>query len=346
MSLFAIYFEPEDWVAFREVRRFNPAGNVRSVIPTSLPFYGAIRTAIMARHGVQLHYHKEPKLTEELKDLIGDRDNPGKIKLYGPFVYSQEKHSRKHYFPAPHNVYKKDGAYKLMLCSPFEETVEGHRLNLAWIPELTNVEEADEPYIELEELKKLREGKEFRLEKPKNYEVEVRTGIALESGAKHVREGMIYTMSTYRFKNGGFFVLTDSEVTASEVSKLDGVFLGGKQRWARVFVEDFKYNLFSDIASENAAALMLTPAIFDGGFIPKDGKLGGVKIKAVVGARRYVVSGWDLTSGQPKMIYHAVSPGAVYYLDGKPSNYSEASKTSQLYQFGFGIFTLIPYKNL
>lgn len=343
--MYAVYFEPEDWVSFREAKRFGVGDVAKTTLPTAIPFYGAVRTALMIKKGIVLDYHKPPSLSEELRELLGDENHPGKIRLYGPFIFSQCNGKRKHFFPAPKNVYVKDGSYKLMPCSSFKTKVDDYELDLAWIPDIKNVDEPEESYIELEELKKLKQGESFKLENPSNFEIEVKTGIGLEKSSKRVQEGLLYNISVYRFKHGGFFMLTDSEETVNEVSKLDGVFLGGKQRWARVWVEEFPFNLFEDIDSENAAILLLTPAIYSGGFIPKTGRFGSVQIRAVVGARKVTVSGWDVANGRPKPMYHAVSSGAVYYLRGKPKDPTEVLSESLLNQFGFGIFTYIPYEN-
>ncbi|WP_069292974.1 type III-B CRISPR module-associated protein Cmr3 [Fervidobacterium thailandense] len=343
--MYAVYFEPEEWVSFREARRFGAGDVARTTLPTALPFYGAVRTALMAKKGVHLDYHKQPSLSEDLKELLGDENHPGKIKLYGPFVFTQCNGVKKHFFPAPKNVYLKEGTYKLMPCSSFKTKVGDFELDLAWIPDVKNVDEAEEQYIELDELKKLKRGESFKLENPSNFEVESRTGIALEKASKRGQEGMLYSVSVYRFKNGGFFMLTDSEDTVNEISKLDGVFLGSKQRWARVWVEKFSFDFFEDVSSENVALLLLTPAIYSGGFVPRTGRFGSVEIRAVVGARKMVVSGWDIANGHPKTMYHAVSPGAVYYLRGKLKDPKEVMSESFLNQFGFGLFTYIPYEN-
>lgn len=344
MSLYAIYFEPEDWLSFREVRRFGPSDITKSVIPSPFPFYGAIRTALMKKYGVELEYHKEPKLPEELKKKLGDTNDPGIIKLYGPFVYSEENGKKKHYFPAPKNVYKKQDEYKTMVLSQHVAKIEDLELQLAWIPEITDVSEAEEPYIELQELRKLQKGEPFQLCKPENYKQETKIGIGLQKEQKATREGLIYSMTTYRFKNGGFFMLTDSEKTVEEVNKLDGVFLGSKQRWVKVKVEPFPENIFEKINSENVAIMLLTPAIYKNGIVPENSSFGSTKILGISAGRKIPISGWDYANGRPKELHHAVSPGTVYYLDKQPMSESEIINASKLNNFGFGKFIYLPYK--
>lgn len=348
-ELYAVYFQPEDWLAFRENRRFNPGDAVKSVFPSPFPFYGAIRTALLKKYNVKLFYHKKPELSQELLEKIGDENNPGLIRLYGPFLYSEENGIKKHYFPAPKNIYiyKHDSdkiEYKIMQYFDTEIKFEDLQLGLAWIPEYDGIKEVEENYIELQELVNLQSEKEFILSNPKNFEVESRLGIAIEKSLKKSQEGMIYTMTIYRFKNGGFFMLTDSQETVEEISKIDGVFLGSKQKWCNVKIESFPYNVFQKIQSENVAIELITPAIYENGITPKEAEFGEIRIKAIAANKKMAISGWDYTSGKPKPMHQAVSPGTVYYLDKVPENDKVITNQSLYNQFGFGQFVYIPYK--
>lgn len=343
-KLYAVYFQPEEWLAFRENRRFNPGDSAKSIFPSLFPFYGAVRTALLRLYGVELKYHRKPALSEELSKKIGDETNPGVIKLYGPFVYSEQSGEKKHYFPAPRNIYKYNSEYRIMQYFDASIDLEDLRVGLAWIPEHDGVEEATENYIELEELLKLQSKERFTLSRPTNFQIETRLGIALESSQKKSQEGMIYTISTYRFKDGGFFMLTDSEQTVSEISKIQGVFLGSKQRWCNVKVEPFKHNVFKRIETERVAISLVTPAIYEGGIVPKGAKFADVNIKAIAAGRKMAISGWDFAAGRPKPVYQAVSPGTVYYLDKAPESDESIINQSFYSQFGFGKFVYIPYE--
>lgn len=346
-KLYAIYFEPEDWLAFRESRRFNPGDTARTVFPSPFPFYGAIRTMLLKKYGVKLEYHQKPNLSQELLRKIGDENQPGIIKLYGPFVYSESEGKRKHYFPAPKNVYKcENGGYKTMHLFDAKIELNCFEIGLAWIPEVEGIKEVTESYIELEELRKLQSGQSFVLCHAPNLIEEVKTGIALEESVKKTKEGMLYFLRMYRFKNGGFFMLTDSEETVNEISKIEGVFLGSKQRWCKVKIEPFEEDIFQRVESKNIAMMLLTPAIYDGGIVPKEGKFDDAIVKAIAATKKTVVSGWDYASGKPKPICHAVSPGTVYYLDKLPKDDETVLKQSYYNEFGFGRFVYIPYENL
>ncbi len=344
-ELYAVYFQPEDWLAFRENRRFNPGDTVKSVFPSPFPFYGAVRTALLKKYGVKLNYHQKVDLSRDLIEKIGDENDPGMIRLFGPFLYSEQHGEKKHYFPAPKNVYKHGSVYKIMRYFDTEVELDDLKLGLAWIPEYDNVQEAEEKYIEARELIKLQSGESFVLCNPENFEIESKLGVALEKSQKKAQEGMIYTMAFYRFKDGGFFMLTDSQKTVEELSKIDGVFLGSKQRWCSLKIESFSHNIFKRIESKEIAIELITPAIYDNGIVPKEGRFGEVKIKAIAAGKKIAISGWDYASGKPKPICQAVSPGTVYYLEKIPEDDENIIKQSFYNQFGFGRFVYIPFKS-
>jgi len=363
MKLWAVCFEPEDWVAFREIRRFNPSDRVKSVFPSPFPFYGALRTAILKQmKGGKLDY-QNIELTEEEKKIIGDSENAGELKLFGPFIFEITEEGEKYYLPAPKNIYvikkndknwkknceetKEQQCFKTMPVLNLPKKVKiGHlELNLAWVPKFDDAEESKHPFIELREMEKLRRGEKFApTEKPKNYTTETRLGIALERNSKHTAEGMIYTLTYYRFKNGGFAMFTDDEKTVELIRKNkieeDGVFLGAKKRWAEVCIKEVETDVFEPPDGKVAISLV-TPAIFDGGIAPASGKINDVDVVAIAGQKKTVISGWDLVNKKPKPIYHAASPGSVYYLNGSLDWKPLGEKYCD---FGFGRFVYMKWE--
>jgi len=330
MKLWAIYFEPEDWVGFRETRRFSFSDRVESVFPSSFPFYGAVRTALLMKNQ---------------KFDPGNAERAGDIRMFGPFVFKNTPEGRKHYFPLPRNIYKTDSGYRV---TPIVEIDGGY---LPWKPEyrMDSKESMSGGLIELGDLELLRSNTQgvckFDLvSTEKIFKKETHIGIAFEENRKKAKEGMIYSISSYRFPNGGFFMLTDDERTVELVSKLDGVFLGMKSRWAAVKVGEVNTTAFEPPDYENVAVALITPAVFDGGGMPKDRTILGKKVLTTAGIRKLVVSGWDLCKNRPKKIYHAVSPGAVYYLEGKVSGH--VLNESKFTDFGFGRCVFMKYEKL
>jgi len=352
MKLWAVCFEPEDWLAFREARRFNPSDRVESTLPSAFPFYGALRTAILKKlRGSSLDPRKI-ELSEEEKEVIGNSEKAGALSFFGPFIFEKAKDGEKYYLPAPKNIYvleerDQKRRFKTMPVLKLQEKIEvGHlKLDLAWIPEFEGAEEAKGDYIELKEMERLRRGEEFKPAKPENFSKETRLGIALESDSKHAAEGMIYTFTYYRFKNGGFAMFTDDERTLELIRKNnieeDGVFLGAKQRWAKVSIKELETEVFEPLEGKTSISLV-TPAIFkEGGIAPESGKFEDVNIVAITGKKKTVISGWDLANNRPKPIYHAASPGTVYYLKAPLNRDSISEKFSD---FGFGRFVYMRWE--
>jgi len=359
MKRWAIYFEPEDWLAFRENRRFSASDRVESRFPSPFPFYGALRTALMKSWGVKLPYGSMAHLTSTQQAIIGNAENAGKLRLFGPFIFEYDAidgSTLKHYFPAPKNIYcatkeraktyktmpliELDDPDKALLCS------DGLQVTcLPWEPEFEGAQEADAGYIELKDLENLRRGEAFVLSKPKIY-IESRFGIGIEKEAKRASRHLLYTLTFYRFDHGGFFMLTEDEETVDLIDKarIDGVFLGSKQRWAKLYIRELETAALNPSPfGENTAISLITPAIFDGGIAPKTWTMGQAKIMAIAGSKRTAISGWDMTKGKTKPIYHAAGPGTVYYLKGAPEGESVNSK---LEDFGFGRFITMKWEYL
>lgn len=362
MKLWAVCFEPEDWVAFREIRRFNPSDRVKSVFPSPFPFYGALRTAILKQMKSGKLDFQSIELTEEEKKIIGDSEHAGALKLFGPFIFESTEEGEKYYLPASKNIYElkkndkseendcektKKSCFKTMPVLELKKKVKigNLELDLAWMPEFDHAEESKHSFIELREMEKLRRGEKFApMEKLENLKTETRLGIALEKNSKRTAEGMIYTLTYYRFKNGGFAMFTDDEETVELIRKYkideNGVFLGAKQRWAKVCIKEVETDVFEPPDGKVAISLV-TPAIFDGGIAPNSGQINGAKIITIAGQKKTVISGWDLISRKPKPIYHAASPGTVYYLNG-PLDWTPLGE--KYCDFGFGRFVYMKWE--
>jgi len=293
MKLKAVYFEPEDWLIFREIRRFNPSDRVESIFPSPFPFYGALRSALLRKWNVELKYAKSPKISEEQREVLGNAHDAGKLRLFGPFIFEKDKNGiRKHYFPAPKNIYKVGEEYKKMPVLSVGNKVEvgGLKLDLAWKPEYAEAKDAGASFIELEEFEKLRAGKDFKLDGPKGLEMESQIGVGLETSMKRAMEGMIYSVTRSRFKDGGFFMLTDDEETLNLLEGIDGVFLGAKQRWTNVRFGEIETHIFEPVDLNRPVAVsLLTPALFDGGIAPRSGQISDKQIVAIVGAKKVAI---------------------------------------------------------
>ena len=339
MKLKIVYIQPEEWVSFRSNSMFTIGGDGKLTVPKIETFYGAFKTAVLKQNKIN---PLKDGIPEEFKSIIGDSDIAGDLNIWGPFFFKNENGSKKHFFPVPSSIYQieeNDDSKKLKNMEPNKEMkydYNTHELNLPWIGDYTDdISSPDGELIELAELENFKDGKEFETFcKSEIYSIESKLGIALKSSEKHTEESMIYTLLNYRFKeNTGFFLFTD-EKTYNLLKGIEEIFLGSKQRSAFVSYGEIETSVFDKNNSNKKAICLLTPCVFDDGFIPKDGKLGSSKIISAVLGRKLAVSGWNLVKQEPKPILNVVSPGSVYFLDGDIENDLEIS--SEKSDFGYG----------
>lgn len=173
-------------------------------------------------------------------------------------------------------------------------------------------------------------------------QAEERVGVKLAPGARTVEEGFLYSASLIRPRAdqaGTVGLLAEWEVPGKAVSLPSwGLFaLGGEARgarWTRLEKEPPLQQVLGDEAREPLAqriaetrgfrVLLLTPAMFSGGWVPDfvgaDGRggvpgPGGARVRlhgALVG-KPVAVTGWDLARGSPKPLRQGVPPGSVYF---------------------------------
>ncbi|OAA26689.1 hypothetical protein AT15_06330 [Kosmotoga arenicorallina S304] len=369
MKYNVVYFEPEEWVAFRENTGFEIGTSARLSQPKVETFLGAVRTAFLRKSGTD-----PENIPEEIASKIGNSFSSGLFKMVGPFIYSEDRH----YLPAPANLYEltdeeesesksnKKKEYKLMVPNKeLSHNYDGFDLNLPWIPYSKKVAKQPEgELIEIKSLEALQKGKldelnlarfadhiaaiethdELNLARFADHiaAIETHVGIALEKNAKKTEEGMLYSINTYRFKeNSGFYFFIDNK-TKEIIKEIDEVFLGMKQRVAKLRFGEIETNLFEFKSNNKSAVCLITPAIFNNGFMPSDGMMKSTKITSAIVKRKIPISGWDLAKNEPKPIYHAVPPGSVYFLDGSIDNDLFTNSISDMLDdFGYGRYFTI-----
>ncbi len=344
MKIKVLYFEPEDWVAFRSNTRFELGSVAKLSFPTIETFLGAVRTAILRKNKVDINRYGIP---EKWKKIIGDSNSTGKIKMIGPFIYQKESNKIYHYFPAPLNLikYRNGENDELRILKPhkyFKYRYLDKELCVPWSMERVS-NNSEIKFVEKEFLEEFRKGRvlnNFR-EGSNIYSIETKIGVALEQSCKKTREGMLYSINIYRFKeNSGFFCFINDEL-ANLIDGINEIFLGMKQRCVKVTIGEIETSLFEDNIVGRKALCFLTPAILKGGFIPKDGKVKNTKIVSAIIGKKIVISGWNFEKSHPKPIYHAVPPGSIFYLEGSPgfdSSPFNESISDELADFGYGSF--------
>lgn len=148
-----------------------------------------------------------------------------------------------------------------------------------------------------------------------------RLGIALDEKNRTASEGQLYTTEACAFKSEVYLV---ADITgAPDFPKQGNLRLGGDGRGAGFRTE--KFNSPPQVTAKNGKLkLVLTsPAIFkegwklptqdDEGRIQFDG--GSARIVTASVTRHQVISGWNLSTWQPKPAERVVPTGSVYWLD-------------------------------
>ncbi|MDW8344281.1 MAG: type III-B CRISPR module-associated protein Cmr3 [Verrucomicrobiae bacterium] len=174
---------------------------------------------------------------------------------------------------------------------------------------------------------------------------EHRVGVEIEDSTYTSKEGQLYAASYLRpHKHTRFwFEATVGDHhqphEADELKKLSFILLGGDRRLVRVWNGDRAPKLeiqrpnFKETNNCLLKWVLLTPAIFAGGWLPgwlqsnghkPDGKPEG-EVRYQIGGRATLVSvclgkplpisGWDVQKNEPKPTHLAVPAGSVYYFE-------------------------------
>ncbi len=345
MSQHAIaLFRAEGPLLFRDARCFDASDNARTTLPSIESIYGAIRTAYLRKHKIDL---RDSTQIQKHYSVIGDAEDPGQLKLVGPFLFLHEEGKRRYFFPTPrHLTLWKDDQNEWSRCGflkPHQKdtfSFNGCSLHTLWDGSIRQGESlaSEYPWIDLDGLMNLKLGnpieKKHFQKTDAFFRFESRLGIGLREDQKNADEKMIFRIRSLRFRdNAGFFVFVSH---GQEV--LDGIttlFLGGKQGIVTVAHDILETGLFAPIEDSEKLLMLITPAIFEKGFLPNldNGKLSGISLEAVCCGKPVPVGGWDMRIQKPKPLMHAMAPGSVFFVRGTPK---KKELTEFRKAFGFG----------
>jgi CRISPR-associated protein Cmr3 len=349
-----VRIEPLDVLLFRESKPFSAGENLRAMgqfPPTPLPLIGALRNQMLAKLKVPIHEYtqkaKEAVAENEYEPFskLGRPDDLGPLEMMGPFLVSEGSI----YLPLP-----KD----LLISEKFKGTTfylhaEENNWPLQFSPPHCSLtlsspkpalEAPEEGYLPGQYLK------DYLLEDPQKLisrepivENEPRLGIQLSS-TRTAEFGQIYMVCFSRMGDQSAFLvnLKSREGNEKELLPREGFLaLGGESRVAYFRIveeeeipsplnqeaqEEQKESLIDLFAGKRRfKILLLTPAIFENGWLP-DGVQGtgqtwepipGVTgtLKAAAVGKPQVVGGWDLVKRFPRPLMRAVPAGSVYYFE-------------------------------
>lgn len=336
-------FRAEGPLLFRDARRFDASDNARTTLPCIESIYGAIRTAYLRKHQTDL---RDASQIQNYHSVIGDIEDPGLLRLIGPFLFIQEEEKTRYFFPTPKHLTLWQDDTKWKRCGflqPHPEdtfSYNGHSLHTLWDGSIQQGESlaAEYPWIDLEGLMNLKIGKpveEKHFQKADTfYRMEFRLGIGLRKDQKNADEKMIYRIRSLRFmENAGFFVFVQQGREVLE--GLDTLLLGGKQGIVTISQERLETDLFQPIEDVEKLLMLMTPAIFRNGFLPdlEKERSENFHLDALCCGKPVPIGGWDLRIQKPKPLMHAMAPGSVFFVRG---NIGKQALTEFREAFGYG----------
>jgi len=345
-----VLFDPLDVLFFRDSRPFaaGDASAAHSGFPLPSVFYGALRTHLLARAGVDFEAYAdaERRPTEvpgDLLDVVGTPAQPGTLRVRGPMLAS--KADGGFLYRAPLDLVEVDE--ELRTLQPLEAAPESwgaplpgmrplglegeHERRPGWLGE-----KAMAGYLAGEALRATDlvgdDAAEDEAGAGAPYAVEPRVGIRVAAGRGTVKEGFLYSAGFLRL-GPGYVLGCDVDGLGSLDAPAGSLALGGERRMAEVRTSDAAPLPAPEI-ERGFRIVLATPAVFEHGWRPAwiggdgTGELSGLRLRLVAAAvgKPVTFSGWDMAQRRPKPTRRAVPAGSVYHfelLDGDPARVAD-----------------------
>lgn len=356
-----LFIKPNDLLFFRDGRPFDAGMDFMARLafpPTPIPFYGAIRAAILGQRG-DYFAQFDPRLSTadgwstEL-ETIGPQDEKRTLRI-SDFGLARRTFGRiKRFFPMPHDlvVEKSHGApqqrHFVLQPRPLAKNT------LANSPGGLQLLTADRPadsWLPLERPEKLltqdgltaylqgqtMDNSDYYVMPETLYKGEPRIGIHRNRKTRSAQEGLLYAIEFARLDDGsanqetGFVLEINTDLLENGQDALKTLRLGGECRSVFYQTNDVEWDEIACPAVTNRfKLLLLTPAIFTNGWLPDgiddqkmEGEIGSMKVRLISAAlgRSVGIGGWDIVARQPKPVRRAVPAGSVYFFetgDGGP----------------------------
>jgi len=329
-----IFIRPFDVLFFRDNRPFTSGETHRakSIFPSPLTFYGAIRAKKVVEEGIRFKEYREAEKNttnnklKNLIEIIGKPDEFKDIGLLGPFVAENtEKKGINCYFPVPFDVFERKDKKEFVLLRPIKKAFSVNEPSFfLWGSE--EVKPTGGGFISKENLEQYLGGNVPKEIKSKEdfYKHELRVGIKLALPKKVSEIGMLYISDFLRFeKEAGFLVRVNNNVLEN-----NGILtLGGEGKMAYYESVDLKDDkILPKRITEGGELLKIylaTPAIFEKGWIPdfldnsfkyQNSNFECKLVSACVGKPIHI-GGWNLKQNKPRSLYKAIPPGSVYFFE-------------------------------
>jgi CRISPR-associated protein Cmr3 len=356
-----LFIEPEDVWLFRDGRPFaaGEGHGARSLFPPSPhTLQGALRALILHHSGVsEADYKARNAAASGMMAQIGGPAGEGQpatlgaFSMAGPFLARMEEGDGgrviRRYTPLPADVWEvayRDGVVEYIAPAPTATWLCHSDLgasHAAWRPllppdddQIMKVGSPEGMWVDEPGLRIYLSGKNgFGCLCDKSlYRTESRLGIGIDYDRKRPRDSMLYTVDYIRTEPQVGLLVKVGDGVALPAAQ-GWMALGGETRAARYRVvpgegidkvdADDSYS----VKNGRLKLVLLTPAYFNGGWQPQDGKwealFGGHPVDLVSAAigRPYMIGGWDLATRWHKPMYSFVPAGSVYYFQSRTEHF-------------------------
>lgn len=363
-----IFIEPNDVLMFRDGKPFSGGDDhyARGIFPPfPSTFYGAIRSKILSEIYPQYESYKEGKIPEEVKKEIGTPSVHGSLYV-NSFLIARRINGIVHpVFPVPKDIVNIKGREEdRFILKPEERLSDRIKSNFPfssltplWIKSERPMEDIN-GFLSMEMMNKYlhEDVPDDIIKVDEIYQKDERVGIGKDRVRKTAATGLLYSVEYLRLKEDVGFLI---ELNGAKSLPKEGLLrLGGDHRSAFYRETSFAMPDMEMVKqkikdSKRFKVILLTPAIFNNGWIPDwlDNKSGEGEIKGIflrlvssVIGKPVHVGGFDLVNRRPKEMKKAVPPGSVYYFELKNGSMDEVFNTFWLKSIstekqneGFGI---------
>lgn len=319
-----LLIKPLDWLAFRNERNFDSLGETKFPSP---------KTILGALYGEYYRKNiKERDRNELIEEIKGKMNKMGE-KLIGPFVFEKKKEENEIYFPIPSIIRnQKDKLIKGLIDENYKIKYNDLEMDGFRLKNMKDVENPKKTFLTLKEMLNFKNENDYVLkdkQKELPYKTETKIGIGLEKGQRMTKEGMLYSLTYYRFKDNAGLCMFLEEGYDEYFNEIEFIKLGSKGRLAKVeIVEDKNIDkLFEKVDSELKAHVLLTPAYFKDGVIPEDTN----SLKSIINKKAQKVGFWDTATNTQSDFFQTVPAGSTYVYSS-----SKELLTDKYQEYGFG----------
>lgn len=343
-SRIGLFLNPLDVLLFRDGRPLEPGYRVGGGLPFPQTLAGALRTALLAETGFDFRaFSKEVRNGQTTQDALRSLNAPDWIidaRVRGPwFGIMQSSGDVEPLLPIPASLWLHSGGGKWGRRSPLRAEIPGWNLGhpqLGLRPLWDRTERTRdnlEGFLTLSGIRRFLRGQipewgDF-YGSSDLFEIDYRTGIAINPATFSVEEGQIYsagmTVLNPNVREGlelGFYSeLVFPKIACPEevpLSPAHPIPLGGQSRYVSVrpvAPVEWPQHRRSETNADGELLFLATPGIFRRGWVPDIPSDARWAAAAVPGS--LPVSGWDIARAAPKPTRFAVPAGSVYFHDGE-----------------------------